>query len=694
MRFHFHLALGFCLLFLLQSRPASGYSVTELTALYQDGQVFLTWKTPTDSNLQYNIYRSVLPITTTSQLTGNTFLGYVRDYSAQNLRKSQLSTGNQKYYYVITPNESPLVSDRGLYVATCTSTDIYYYAVTVTTLDDNQENTSITVGDNTLLTGVSEKVEMPQAVLQTITTQANGDLSNEYVLWGNNQELSHWRAFNNLGSYGYNFTVQTRDISLDQPLYVIFQDDNPFDQVAGNLCTNGNILQLDDRLPNGQETDWIGYNDSYNMYVANESNPIVTSGTIHTYTQAITQAIIRWTKRQPDIDSTRIYMTGRSHNGFGCMLTAMNMSSEIACIYNVVGPILYKTATGDSREYQLCKASSNLPTDVNYPGTTTPMPVWTFTKMSTYYRMNTGGIPFAQSINGKNDNTVGWIQKFHWYDTLNASRQGGTWFWDQREHNGTNAQFTDSETNSNYLRYYSNRSYPAFAYCSINQNPGTGIPTDGDDYGAINGYLDWKDESISDESCSYSIKCFVKDFYVGGQLDLIQYDSCFTDITLRRTQQFHPEIGQTISWTNYGTGNKFLQSGSFVYEGGLITLYGINIKKSNSTITLNITDCGVGTQVPAEDVNFKNTLKVFPNPLSDAATVSFSLDQSQNVALKIFDVTGRLMITLANETMNAGNHQLQWNAKDENGYPMNAGIYFLKMETRNHSETIQLSVIK
>src|SRR6266480_3251850 len=129
MRFNFILALGFCLLFQLESRVAHGYTVTELTALYQNGQVFLTWKNPADTNLQYNVYRSLSPITTSSQITASSYLGYVRDNSGRNLRKSQLSTQNQQYYYVITPNQSPLASDRGLYVATCTSSNIYYYAV-------------------------------------------------------------------------------------------------------------------------------------------------------------------------------------------------------------------------------------------------------------------------------------------------------------------------------------------------------------------------------------------------------------------------------------------------------------------------------------------------------------------------------------------------------------------------------------
>lgn len=695
MRFHFRLALGLCLLLQLKPGTTYSYTVTELTALYQNGQVFLTWKNPAATNLQYNVYRSLLPIVTSSQLTSATYLGFVRDNSGQNLRKSQVTIGNEVFYYVITPNESPLGSDRGLYVATCTAIGIYYYAVTVTTLDNNQEAKSIQVGKNSLLLGVIETVAMPRPVLQTITTQNNGDISYEYVLWGNNQELPHWRAFNNVGSYGYNFSVQTRGTSLNQPLYVKFQDSNPFSALADSLCSDCNMLQLDDRLPNGEGTYWVGYNDSYNMYLPNASNPKVTSGIVHTYSQALTQAIIRWTKRQPGIDSTRIYMTGTSHNGFGCMLTAMNMPSEIACIYNVAGPIIYKTKPGDSREYQFCKVSSNLPTDVYYPGTTDPIDIWDFTDIRTYYHFNTQGIPFTQGVNGKNDTKVGWIQKFHWLDTtLNSSRQGGKWYWDQRSHGGQNAQFTDAETTPDYRRFYSNRSYPAFSYCSINQNPGNGLPTDGDPYGAINGYLDWKDKSISDKPCGYSIKCFIKDLYVGGQPAVIQYDSCFTDITVRRTQQFHPDSGQTINWTNYGAGNQLLQSGSFVYDGGLITLYKVKIKKTNSLITLTIPNCRLGAEESTEGVSCNNNLSVFPNPLSDAATVSFSLDQSQNVALKIFDVTGRLMRTLATETMDAGTHQLQWNARDEKGNVLNSGIYFLKMETQAQSETVQLSVVK
>jgi hypothetical protein len=114
------------------------YTVTELQAVKYNGQVFLTWKNPAQTNLKYNVYRSSTPITSATQLNGTTYLGFVRDNSAKNIRKSTLYGGS--HYYKITSTAAPLTSDRGLYVATCTASGNYYYAVTVVTLSNNQED--------------------------------------------------------------------------------------------------------------------------------------------------------------------------------------------------------------------------------------------------------------------------------------------------------------------------------------------------------------------------------------------------------------------------------------------------------------------------------------------------------------------------------------------------------------------------
>ena len=90
----------------------------------------------------------------------------------------------------------------------------------------------------------------------------------------------------------------------------------------------------------------------------------------------------------------------------------------------------------------------------------------------------------------------------------------------------------------------------------------------------------------------------------------------------------------------------------------------------------------------------KYSLSNYPNPFSNSATISFSLAQSQKVSIRIFDMTGRLIKTLADAQMEAGTHQLVWNARDEKGNEVSSGLYFLRMQTGNYVETKKLSVLK
>ena len=85
------------------------------------------------------------------------------------------------------------------------------------------------------------------------------------------------------------------------------------------------------------------------------------------------------------------------------------------------------------------------------------------------------------------------------------------------------------------------------------------------------------------------------------------------------------------------------------------------------------------------------SLNSFPNPFSSSTTISFSLSQPEKVSVKIFDMAGRLVKILANTEMQAGRHQLEWNTANEN---INAGIYFLKIETKEYAETKNVVIVK
>jgi len=89
--------------------------------------------------------------------------------------------------------------------------------------------------------------------------------------------------------------------------------------------------------------------------------------------------------------------------------------------------------------------------------------------------------------------------------------------------------------------------------------------------------------------------------------------------------------------------------------------------------------------------NNTTILSAYPNPVSNSTTISFSLQQSQKVSLQIFDMNGKLVKTLADAQMQAGNHQLIWNAGSEN---VIAGVYLLKLQAGNDVETTKISVVK
>ncbi|TSA25230.1 T9SS C-terminal target domain-containing protein [bacterium] len=74
-----------------------------------------------------------------------------------------------------------------------------------------------------------------------------------------------------------------------------------------------------------------------------------------------------------------------------------------------------------------------------------------------------------------------------------------------------------------------------------------------------------------------------------------------------------------------------------------------------------------------------------PNPFSSQTEIKFSLKQSANVKIEIFNILGQKIKTVSDGYLNAGEHSVEWNGKDENGNSLSNGVYFYKMNTENSS---------
>jgi hypothetical protein len=84
-----------------------------------------------------------------------------------------------------------------------------------------------------------------------------------------------------------------------------------------------------------------------------------------------------------------------------------------------------------------------------------------------------------------------------------------------------------------------------------------------------------------------------------------------------------------------------------------------------------------------------------PNPARGAINVTFTLTASEpRAALAVYDLSGRLVHTLANRALVAGEHRLTWDAHATDGKHVRAGVYFLRLDTSRGSVSRKLLVLE
>ncbi|MEZ4651694.1 MAG: FlgD immunoglobulin-like domain containing protein, partial [Candidatus Eisenbacteria bacterium] len=82
----------------------------------------------------------------------------------------------------------------------------------------------------------------------------------------------------------------------------------------------------------------------------------------------------------------------------------------------------------------------------------------------------------------------------------------------------------------------------------------------------------------------------------------------------------------------------------------------------------------IGTQ--SQVATYITTL---PNPTTGPTTLRLELASTGNIEVTIHDVTGRLLRSLANESLTAGLHDLLWDGLDANGREVGSGVYFVRV---------------
>jgi DNA-binding beta-propeller fold protein YncE len=73
----------------------------------------------------------------------------------------------------------------------------------------------------------------------------------------------------------------------------------------------------------------------------------------------------------------------------------------------------------------------------------------------------------------------------------------------------------------------------------------------------------------------------------------------------------------------------------------------------------------------------------YPNPFNPSTKISFSLPSKEIVILKVYDVLGKEVATIASGEFDSGIHTVEWSGKDNSGVEVSSGIYFYQLQAGN-----------
>lgn len=82
-------------------------------------------------------------------------------------------------------------------------------------------------------------------------------------------------------------------------------------------------------------------------------------------------------------------------------------------------------------------------------------------------------------------------------------------------------------------------------------------------------------------------------------------------------------------------------------------------------------------------------LQNYPNPFNPTTTVKYSLPESNQVHIKLYDILGREIQTILDEYKLAGIYEVEFSAKE-----LPSGVYFYKMESGNFSKINKMVLVK
>ena len=101
----------------------------------------------------------------------------------------------------------------------------------------------------------------------------------------------------------------------------------------------------------------------------------------------------------------------------------------------------------------------------------------------------------------------------------------------------------------------------------------------------------------------------------------------------------------------------------------------------------------VGTEPPAANVRVRFAPPA-PTPFAEETALSFELLQAGPAELEIFDVAGHRVMQLATGSWGTGWHSVTWSGLDQEGRPLDAGVYYARLHAAGTTLSQKLVLLR
>jgi hypothetical protein len=153
-------------------------------------------------------------------------------------------------------------------------------------------------------------------------------------------------------------------------------------------------------------------------------------------------------------------------------------------------------------------------------------------------------------------------------------------------------------------------------------------------------------------------------------------------------------IGGTVLRTTDGGTNWVLQTSGTNYDltdvsftdantGTVVGWYGTILRTTNGGTTF-VEEEQID-ELPTEFILSQN----YPNPFNPSTKIKYSVPQTSNVVIKVYDILGNEIETLLNEDKPAGTYEVTWYAEN-----LPSGVYFYQLIAGENLSTKKMLLIK